>query len=154
MLAICYTNTPLQATQPIVADNATKEGDYSVLTSLFEISGIRLEIIKYIGYEDKEENTALHSSIRLRYVECVKYFATSILFPDTEKGYAYFVKYLRSQDPKINARAKNGGIALFLSALKGHLHCPSSFSCSKALISVLKITIKRPLCPCVFATER
>ncbi|MEM9569724.1 MAG: ankyrin repeat domain-containing protein [Bacteroidota bacterium] len=136
---------PLQAAQPILKDNTTKDGNYKTLVSLFEIKGIGLKIVKYIDCKDKDRGTALHWSAGLGYLDCVKYLVqqgatrdkdgNTALHLSAKYGHLNIVKYLIENGADIHKKNKYGNTALHLSAKYVHLNIVKYLIENNALIN-------------------
>lgn len=121
---------PLQAAQ---SDNMTTDRHYEgkALVQLFEIRGIGLQIVKYIGCTGRESYTALHWSVRLGHLDCAKYLVRQSATNDENRKRALYwsakdgqldcVKYLLEEGVDINAKDKWGQTALHWSAQAGRL---------------------------------
>lgn len=65
--------SPVEAIHPIREAHTAKDDNDKTLVNLFKISGLSLEIVKYIGHKGRDGLTALHSSAGLGHLDGIKY---------------------------------------------------------------------------------
>ena len=117
--------------QSTPSDNKKKERNYKGKTfvQLFQIKGLRLEIIKYIGVEGRDGYRALLWSIRLKYLDCAKYITTksatkgkegkTVLHWSAQQGDLACLHFVLQQGVDLHSREKDGRNALHFSAREG-----------------------------------